>query len=248
MAETQYTRSTDLVTISEGKLSTTSLIVAKRFGKRHADVLRAVENLECSQEFRERNFALSNSLTQQGKSMPLYVITRDGFTMLAMGFTGAAAAEWKELYIKAFNEMEKQLKFDFNTVSSTLVDHLSRKRQIAHVKQVNGAIKSSLEKDPYTTGYAEYHTTVCVALSDQHVKPSMVVDIAKSMGVPAKYRTSGREALRAIQPPSACAASLTDSLVAMGAQVTAALDVAAKAKDVYHGMMKLGVVPAELLT
>ena len=51
MATSNYTPSAELVTILDGKLTTTSLIVAKRFNKRHADVLRALENLECPQGF-----------------------------------------------------------------------------------------------------------------------------------------------------------------------------------------------------
>ena len=93
----------------DGSLTTTSLIVAEKFGKEHGKVLRAIENLECSQEFRQANFGSSNYLNSQGKSMPMVVLTRDGFTFLAMGFTGKEAAEWKEKFIAAFNAMEQRL-------------------------------------------------------------------------------------------------------------------------------------------
>lgn len=88
----------------------TSLDVAETFGKRHADVLRDIENLECSNDFRERNFALSKySVENNKRSYPLYYITRDGFTLLAMGYTGEKAMKFKEGYIKQFNAMEKAL-------------------------------------------------------------------------------------------------------------------------------------------
>lgn len=100
---------TQLVHLSNNRLVTTSLLIAQNFGKKHAHVLRDVENLECSQEFRESNFGLSSYLTSQNKEMPMYEITRDGFVFLCMGFTGAAAAQWKERYINAFNQMANHI-------------------------------------------------------------------------------------------------------------------------------------------
>lgn len=88
----------------------TSLDVAETFKKRHADVLRDIENLECSNEFRERNFALSKYFVENNKrSYPLYYMTRDGFTLLVMGYTGEKSMKFKEAYIKQFNAMEKAL-------------------------------------------------------------------------------------------------------------------------------------------
>lgn len=99
-----------LVTIDHGEVWTTSLLVADRFGKRHADVLRAVDKLECSDDFTERNFALSDYTDATGRRLPMYRISRDGFAFLAMGFTGRAAAAWKERFIAAFGKMERELR------------------------------------------------------------------------------------------------------------------------------------------
>lgn len=88
---------------------TTSLKVAEVFGKDHAHVLRDIQNLECSDEFRLSNFGLSNYINEQRHRMPMYFITRDGFTFLAMGYRGKKAAKFKEQYIGAFNTMEKLL-------------------------------------------------------------------------------------------------------------------------------------------
>jgi len=90
--------------------STTSLLVAQKFEKRHDDVLKAIKNLECSSEFRARNFADSSYQSAQNKVMPMYIITRDGFTFLVMGFTGSMASKFKEEYINEFNRMEKLLR------------------------------------------------------------------------------------------------------------------------------------------
>jgi Rha family phage regulatory protein len=63
--------------------------VARVFGKEHKNVIQSIENLECPKDFRLLNFEESNYKNQQGKSQPMYELTRDGFTLLAFGFTGA---------------------------------------------------------------------------------------------------------------------------------------------------------------
>lgn len=98
-----------LVRVENGSLVTDSLIVADVFGKEHANVLKAIDNLECSSGFRRVNFNASNYLNLQGKSQPRVDMTRDGFIFLAMGFTGSEAARWKESFITAFNTMESAL-------------------------------------------------------------------------------------------------------------------------------------------
>lgn len=87
-----------------------SLFVAKFFEKRHDDVLKSIRNLDCSEDFRLRNFAESSYKNEQGKKQPCIEMTRDGFTFLAMGYRGKKAAHFKELYIKRFNEMEQFIK------------------------------------------------------------------------------------------------------------------------------------------
>ena len=99
-----------LVTVEDGIPSTTSLRMAQKFKKLHRDVLRAYKNLECSAEFRLRNFAQSSWVNAQGKEQPMVVMSRDGFSFLAMGFTGKEAAKFKEDYIAEFNAMETELK------------------------------------------------------------------------------------------------------------------------------------------
>ena len=119
MADTTLPAVTQAVTtptllMTDGQPMATSLQVAEHFGKRHNDDLRAVRNLGCSEEFSLRNFAQviaeyknGKGGTQQG---PAYRMTRDGFALLAMGFTGKEAMRWKEAYIAAFNAMEARLK------------------------------------------------------------------------------------------------------------------------------------------
>lgn len=105
-------KTSDLVFFSQtNALVTDSFSVAKYFGKRHEQVLRKLKDLGCSFEFTKHNFVLchKNNELQNGKLQPFYQMTKDGFMFLVMGFTGKRAAEIKERYINAFNEMEEQL-------------------------------------------------------------------------------------------------------------------------------------------
>ncbi len=90
-----------------GKAVTTSRAVAAFFGRQHHHVVQKIENLDCSVEFLTRNFSRVPYL-HNGNTYTEYQITRDGFTFLAMGFTGKKAAQFKEAYIEAFNALEQQ--------------------------------------------------------------------------------------------------------------------------------------------
>jgi Rha family phage regulatory protein len=98
------------VEIINGVAVTTSLAVAEYFGKLHKNILRSIELLDCSEEFSRLNFELTSYLDQQGKSRPMYYLTKNGFVFLVMGFTGEEAGRIKEAYITAFDQMETQLR------------------------------------------------------------------------------------------------------------------------------------------
>lgn len=125
----------DAIQVVDGKPVTTSLAVADKFGKRHGDVIRAIRDMDCSTDFRQRNFASSSKDVQMPnggtKSVAMHIITRDGFTFLCMGFTGAEAAKWKEAYINAFNEMEKELYGSHDTISPA--QQLQLRRAVAKI-------------------------------------------------------------------------------------------------------------------
>lgn len=99
-----------LVVASKKSIYAESQVVAEVFEKDHKHVLASIRELvdSCSDEFSRTNFRLSEYKVR-GKEYPCYHLTRDGFTMLAMGFTGEKAIQFKELYIKRFNEMEKYI-------------------------------------------------------------------------------------------------------------------------------------------
>lgn len=83
--------------------------VARVFEKEHARVMRDVRELACSDKFRLGNFAESSYINEQGREMPEVLLTRDGFTLLVMGYTGDKAMAFKEAYIAEFNRMEREL-------------------------------------------------------------------------------------------------------------------------------------------
>lgn len=129
------------------RLFVTSLDISNRFGKRHDNVLRDIENLECSQEFRRLNFEESVYHNSQNKPLKMHNITRDGFVFLCMGFTGPQAALWKERYIAAFNDMEKALRGAVpiaNELQSTALRFITETsrdmaREIGQLKDMVGA-------------------------------------------------------------------------------------------------------------
>lgn len=116
----------ELVSIENEVPRTTSLVVAKFFGKRHTNVIRDIERLDCSEGFTKLNFELcfKNNDLQNGKPQPYYTMTKDGLIFLVMGFTGKQAAKLKEAYINEFNRMseilnqrQNSLMYQYNKVS-----------------------------------------------------------------------------------------------------------------------------------
>ena len=99
----------------------TSLDVAETFGKEHKRVMQDIRELDCSEEFREHNFVPISYTDSINRKKPMFVMTRDGFTLLAMGYTGEKAMQFKEAYIKQFNEWKKLLLAKYGNVKKELV-------------------------------------------------------------------------------------------------------------------------------
>lgn len=99
-----------LVSAQDGEVFTTSRQVAELFEKEHRNVLRAIRLLECDEEFTALNYELTDFIDKNGDSRPEYLISKDGMVFLVMGFTGKKAAQFKLLYIRAFNWMVDQIR------------------------------------------------------------------------------------------------------------------------------------------
>lgn len=101
----------NMIKVGVGGVRCSSLDIAKAFGKEHKDVLRSIDRicLEIGEDFTERNFALSEYQDSTGRRLRSFDLTRDGFAMTAMSFTGSAAASWKVRFLGAFNAMESRI-------------------------------------------------------------------------------------------------------------------------------------------
>jgi anti-repressor protein len=101
----------ELINISNhnGNLVVSSREVAINFEKQHKHIMESIRDLETSVEKSAHLFITSTYKDSYGRDQNEYLLTRDGFSLLVMGFTGKKALEWKLKYIEAFNKMEKTL-------------------------------------------------------------------------------------------------------------------------------------------
>ena len=128
----------ELVQLKNDEAVCSSLDVAKKFNKRHDNVLNGIRGL-LKNEDTHKMFKLSNYVEEQnGQSYPMYLMNRDGFSLLVMGFTGKAALEWKLKYIEAFNKMEKIIreKSTETWLTSRQTGMLTRKSETDVIKQL----------------------------------------------------------------------------------------------------------------
>jgi Rha family phage regulatory protein len=147
-----------LVFIDNSKPVTDSLTVADSFNKDHARVLRDIRELGCSEEFRVGNFAESVYLNNQGRETPKIIISEQGFSLLAMGYTGKKAMEFKEKYISEFHNMrseidrkkvvplnERQALVQSLRLVTELADEMEEVRE--EVKQIREAVEEQITID-----------------------------------------------------------------------------------------------------
>ena len=103
--------------MTDGHLTVSSLQIANDFGKQHKHILDAIENLKAENSALTKMFIETTYTAGTGKHYKRYDITRDGFSLLVMGFTGKKALEWKLKYIEAFNLMEDKLRNSLNGIN-----------------------------------------------------------------------------------------------------------------------------------
>ena len=126
------------LTVANGKITVSSRDVARVFEKEHKHVMESIRKiiLELSPDFNESNFGLVEYADSKGEKRPAYNLTRDGFTLLVMGYTGTKAMKFKIAYINAFNKMEEALK-GYPAIPQTLPDAL---RLAADLAEKNNAL------------------------------------------------------------------------------------------------------------
>lgn len=128
----------ELVIMKSKQALTTSLKVAETFSKEHKVVMRAIKNLAAQNCTVEKMFVESTYVDSRGHEQPMYYMNRDGFTLLAMGFTGKDAMKFKLEYIEAFNKMEQMIKAQ--ALPQTL------KKKLALTMQVTGRLDKRVTK------------------------------------------------------------------------------------------------------
>ena len=182
---------------NNGELVVSSRQVALNFGKRHADVLENINEILKTENsvlsfFHESHYKVENN----NKSYPEYLMNRDGFCLLVMGFTGKEALTWKLKYIEAFNAMEKKLKelsapqtLDdtlnadvlFLIASKWKADSDKRKELEVRVAELEAQIKTQQEVQPVISEATK--VAIKEAKVEQH-RLYTVTEIARECGFP----------------------------------------------------------------
>lgn len=155
----------DLVYLKNDAAVCDSLQVAEKFGKRHDKLIFEIERMYsgligrgCPQNGGAPLFIKSSYIHPQNKQKyPMYLMTRDGFSLLVMGFTGKNALAWKLQYIKAFNQMEKLIR-EKSTVAYRLSDQEERTTRRAETDVIKEFVEyaraqGSTHADHYYTNY-----------------------------------------------------------------------------------------------
>lgn len=135
----------------EERAGCTSLDVAETFGKEHKNILRDIRELGCSEEFNRLNFEPISYTDSMNRQQEAIVMTRDGFTLLVMGYTGELAMKFKEAYIKQFNAME----------SALMGKAIERQKGIAVRQALTKALQQSSENEKMH-GHAYSNYTNCI--------------------------------------------------------------------------------------
>ena len=149
------------ITNKDGKLTVSSREVAERFEKRHDHVLRDVEALlDQNPKLGADYFIESSYKAGTGKPYKQYELTRDGFSLLAMGFTGAKALEWKLKFIDAFNKMEETIKSGVPHGKELLA--LAVLEAHKTIEDQGRQIKELIPKGIFADSVAASHTTILV--------------------------------------------------------------------------------------
>ena len=172
------------VELKDGKAVTTSLKIAEVFGKQHKVVLKSIRELDCPEKFSEHNFMPAEYSDSQGKPRPMFFVTRDGFTLLAMGFTGKAAMQFKVAYIEAFNAMER-------TIKESAISELPTPEVLMATlcTEMERRIKAESERDEYRRNLQR----IALASGLDYGAISETTGLPKDIVIPTYCRSSKRE-------------------------------------------------------
>jgi len=126
----------ELVNLEQGKPQTTSLKIAEVFEKRHDNITRDIETLDIPEDIHALNFEEIFYKDKYGREQKAYSISKDGFVLLAMGYTGSKAMQFKLNYIAAFNAMESELRKRLDSGDSKYFDQKTELMNTKHALEV----------------------------------------------------------------------------------------------------------------
>ena len=156
----------NLITKTEdGKLVVSSRRVAYDFGRRHSDVIKGIEDkMKVNEILRSpKYFIESTYIDKSNRQSKEYLLTRDGFSFIVMGFNGKRADEWKLKYIEAFNTMERKLKEISKPDSYMIDDPIERARRwIEEREQYNKVVSELEEQNSFVNKISESNGSMLV--------------------------------------------------------------------------------------
>ncbi|WP_201251174.1 phage regulatory protein/antirepressor Ant [Lacticaseibacillus rhamnosus] len=150
----------ELVIMHNKQAVTTSLRVAEVFGKDHKNVIQSIENLAAEKS--AAKFFSEATYNNRGKQYPMYYMNRDGFTLLAMGFTGKKALQFKISYINAFNSMETQIRTGYAIPGSYAEALKLAANQAEKIEQQKQTIAIQAPKALFADAVATSHTSILI--------------------------------------------------------------------------------------
>lgn len=178
-----------------------SLDVAETFGKNHRDVMESVRNIESSISTAEFSalFHMDSYKASNGKTNPMYLMNRDGFTLLVMGYTGEKAMQFKLAYIKQFNAMEQALQGKL----------IEREKGIAVRQSLTKALQQSMENERmHGHAYSTYTNCIYKVLFGMNAK-----QLREKLGISRNENLRdflSEEELRAVQSMECLVSGLVD--------------------------------------
>ncbi len=192
-----------LVFIENNRPVTDSLTVLEVFEKPHDKVLRDIRELGCSEEFSLSNFGESTYTNERGRLYPKVIMTEQGFTLLAMGYTGPKAMEFKEKYITEFHLMREQLnqpKTHLEILQASIAQLVEQERRLVDVENRMSQTERKLDSQ---SELLALHPT------EWRKKTNNIINrIAKSLGGYDAYQNIRNESYKLLEERAKCQLSV----------------------------------------
>lgn len=165
---------------------TNSLLVAEKFGKEHRHVLDSIRNLTAENSAAKLLF-IESEYDNRGKTYPMYVMNKDGFTLLVMGFNGKDALNFKLDFLNAFNKMESMLKSD-DYILARSQEILNNRLQLAtqQVQILESTVEKQVEQIQLLAPKASYTDEVL-----QSTATYTLTQIAHDLGMRSVFELTG---------------------------------------------------------